>query len=323
MSQVEEPGGRADRRPARPEIRPRRRRDGHAGGGWIGRDELVRPAAPPRLGAGRPQPPLPVVGPGRAPGRVALPQHHLHRLRGRPAHGQGGLQHQLLRPRLGLDRTAAGLRRRRARSSARPATSSAIAGSTSSASSGPWSARSSRRPRPTSGCCCSRAPSTGCRAPPPGRRRWRSSWSCSRGRTGSRRSGGGRWWAPAGRCSASRWARPVIQFFGWRTLFWGQLVLLVIASVVVALLLPSDRRTRRGTRRRVRRPGRDGLRPAGARSRVWEGMDWVGSWSLAGSVTAAMLVLSIGPIAGWTSPAVITCGRRRGRAGRSCSSGGR
>ena len=32
---------------------------------------------------------------------------------------------------------------------------------------------------------------------------------------------------------------PVIQFFGWRTLFWGQLVLLIIASVVVALLLPS------------------------------------------------------------------------------------
>ena len=38
---------------------------------------------------------------------------------------------------------------------------------------------------------------------------------------------------------------PVIQFFGWRTLFWGQLVLLVIASVVVALLLPSGRRVRR------------------------------------------------------------------------------
>ncbi len=34
----------------------------------------------------------------------------------------------------------------------------------------------------------------------------------------------------------------------------------------------------------------------------------MGSWSLAGSVTAAMLVLSIGPIAGWTSPAVITSG---------------
>jgi MFS family permease len=99
---------------------------------------------------------------------------------------------------------------------------------------------------------------------------------------------------------------PVIQFFGWRTLFWGQLVLLAIASAVVALLLPSDRRARRSV-------ASDGM-PAGERSRrrarsgVWEGMDWVGSWSLAGSVTAAMLVLSIGPIAGWTSPGVITSG---------------
>ncbi len=37
-------------------------------------------------------------------------------------------------------------------------------------------------------------------------------------------------------------------------------------------------------------------------------MDWVGSWSLAGTVTAAMLVLSIGPIVGWTSTAVILSG---------------
>jgi predicted MFS family arabinose efflux permease len=100
---------------------------------------------------------------------------------------------------------------------------------------------------------------------------------------------------------------PVIQFFGWRTLFWGQLVLLVIASVVVALLLPSDKRVRRddaaagqfGDGRRSRR-----LRRAG----VWDGMDWVGIWSLAGSVTAAMLVLSIGPIVGWSAPPTITCG---------------
>ncbi len=97
---------------------------------------------------------------------------------------------------------------------------------------------------------------------------------------------------------------PVIQFFGWRTLFWGQLVLLVIASVVVAVLLPSDRRVRR----RDAVAGGDGSARRRERSRVWEGMDWVGVWSLAGSVTAAMLVLSIGPIVGWTSPAVIASG---------------
>ncbi len=108
---------------------------------------------------------------------------------------------------------------------------------------------------------------------------------------------------------------PVIQYFGWRTLFWGQLVLLVIASGVVALLLPSDRRSSRADvvadeagadgvgsgqgRRRRRRQQRAG---------VWDGTDWVGILSLAGSVTSAMLVLSVGPIVGWTSAAVIACG---------------
>jgi len=96
---------------------------------------------------------------------------------------------------------------------------------------------------------------------------------------------------------------PVIQFFGWRTLFWGQLVLLVIASAVVALLLPSDKRARRDD------VAADGRRPRRLkRSGVWDGMDWVGIWSLAGSVTSAMLVLSIGPIVGWSAPATIICG---------------
>src|SRR4029077_18305007 len=37
---------------------------------------------------------------------------------------------------------------------------------------------------------------------------------------------------------------PIIQYLGWRDLCWGQLVLLVIASVVVATLLPSRRRAK-------------------------------------------------------------------------------
>ena len=97
---------------------------------------------------------------------------------------------------------------------------------------------------------------------------------------------------------------PVIQYFGWRTLFWGQLVLLIIASLVVAVLLPTRRRTREQA------VPADGSSEAGGtrRSRMWEGMDWVGSWSLAGAVTSAMLVLSIGPIAGWTSVGVTVAG---------------
>jgi MFS family permease len=86
---------------------------------------------------------------------------------------------------------------------------------------------------------------------------------------------------------------PVIQYLGWRDLFWGQLVLLVVAALVVALLLPAG----------------GGVQPAGGRQaeNAWDGMDWVGSWSLAGAVTAAMLVLSIGPIDGWESAGVILC----------------
>jgi len=108
---------------------------------------------------------------------------------------------------------------------------------------------------------------------------------------------------------------PVIQYFGWRTLFWGQLVLLVIASVVVATLLPSPRRMRAGDQAvdvadlaGADGAGADVAGADGKKPSVWAGMDWVGSWSLAGGVTAAMLVLSIGPIAGWTSVGVIVSG---------------
>ena len=107
---------------------------------------------------------------------------------------------------------------------------------------------------------------------------------------------------------------PVIQFFGWRTLFWGQLVLLVIASVVVALLLPTRGDAAVASTTTAVDDGQVPSPADGRRSRrlrgsgVWDGTDWVGIFSLAGCVTAAMLVLSIGPIVGWTSPAVITCG---------------
>jgi MFS family permease len=90
---------------------------------------------------------------------------------------------------------------------------------------------------------------------------------------------------------------PVIQYLGWRTLFWGQLALLIVAAVVVTLLLPSRHQAHRG-------PAVEPARAARS-ERIWAGMDWVGSWSLAGAVTAAMLVLSIGPIVGWTSVGVV------------------
>ena len=85
---------------------------------------------------------------------------------------------------------------------------------------------------------------------------------------------------------------PIIEFFGWRTLFWVQLGLLAVSVVVVALVLPAH-----GSR------AVDEHTPA-APSR-WQGMDWVGSWSLSGAVTGVMLALSVGPILGWSSTLVI------------------
>jgi MFS family permease len=93
---------------------------------------------------------------------------------------------------------------------------------------------------------------------------------------------------------------PVIQYLGWRDLFWGQLGLLVVAALVVALMLP----TRPGSAGDARTELVAGV-PEGS---AWQGMDWVGSWSLAGAVTAGMLVLSIGPIVGWSSVGVIVSG---------------
>jgi MFS family permease len=85
----------------------------------------------------------------------------------------------------------------------------------------------------------------------------------------------------------------VIGALGWRALFWGQLGLLVISMMVVALILPAH--------------GKHSLEVEGAEpppSR-WQAIDWVGTWSLSAVVAGSMLALSIGPLYGWTSPGVL------------------
>ena len=84
---------------------------------------------------------------------------------------------------------------------------------------------------------------------------------------------------------------PIIAAFGWRALFWFQLVV-----------------DHRGVRRRVDRAAaatrhrRRGAREKKAKARrEFKTMDWIGSWSLSIAVTALMLGLSIGPSVGWTS----------------------
>ncbi len=87
---------------------------------------------------------------------------------------------------------------------------------------------------------------------------------------------------------------PIIQAFGWRALFWFQLVLVALALVVVVLVLPRSR-------------GLDD-EGAAAKSRAREEfrrLDWLGSWSLSIAVTLVMLALSLGPTFGWTGPATL------------------
>lgn len=92
---------------------------------------------------------------------------------------------------------------------------------------------------------------------------------------------------------------PIIEYFGWRSLFWVQLVLIVVSFMVVALVLPSHGQRSLGTTAA-------GGEQRGDRGR--DRLDWVGSWSLSGAVTGAMLVLSLGPVTGWTSAVVVLSG---------------
>lgn len=89
---------------------------------------------------------------------------------------------------------------------------------------------------------------------------------------------------------------PVIAAFGWRALFWFQLILIVIAFIVVVILLPR----RRGF------DEEDAKQKAQAR-KEFRTLDWVGSWSLSIAVGSFMLGLSIGPVVGWTGIGTIAC----------------
>ncbi len=83
---------------------------------------------------------------------------------------------------------------------------------------------------------------------------------------------------------------PIIQAFGWRTLFWVQLVLIVIAFAVVTVVLPRRRgapEESEATKQRAIKEFRE--------------TDWIGSWSLSFAIAALMLGLSLAPTFGWTS----------------------
>jgi MFS family permease len=83
---------------------------------------------------------------------------------------------------------------------------------------------------------------------------------------------------------------PVIQYFGWRALFWGELPLMAVAAVLAVVVLP-------GASGSQSRPGEEGS--------PWARMDWLGSITLSGSVTAGLLALNVAPSWGFDAPATL------------------
>jgi DHA2 family methylenomycin A resistance protein-like MFS transporter len=89
---------------------------------------------------------------------------------------------------------------------------------------------------------------------------------------------------------------PIIQYFGWRALFWGELPLMAIAAVLAVVVLPTRDR-----------PVEDesGLPAPASKESPWRQLDWTGTWSLAVSVTAGLLALNEAPSWGFAAPATL------------------
>jgi MFS family permease len=103
---------------------------------------------------------------------------------------------------------------------------------------------------------------------------------------------------------------PVIQYFGWRALFWGELPLMAVAAVLAVIVLPSRDRGPESTGPPAVSDADAGTEPpervpaAGAPG-PWAQLDWTGSWTLALAVTAGLLALNEAPSWGFTAPATL------------------
>jgi MFS family permease len=98
---------------------------------------------------------------------------------------------------------------------------------------------------------------------------------------------------------------PIIQYFGWRALFWGELPLMAVAAVLAVIVLPAHDGP-------AVPAGADGPAPPvpsasegePARS-PWATLDWTGSATLSVAVTAGLLGLNVAPSWGFTAPATL------------------
>ncbi|HEX3461450.1 MAG TPA: MFS transporter [Acidimicrobiales bacterium] len=94
---------------------------------------------------------------------------------------------------------------------------------------------------------------------------------------------------------------PIIQYFGWRALFWGELPLMAMAAVLAFIVLPGPGQLHPGATPADVDPGV----PAEPAYSPWRHLDWTGSFTLAASVTAGLLALNLAPAHGFTSPLIL------------------
>ncbi len=92
---------------------------------------------------------------------------------------------------------------------------------------------------------------------------------------------------------------PIIQYLGWRALFWCELPLMAIAALLAVVVLPADDRVADPVSK-----GSDPDAPA-EQPDPSSHLDWIGSATLAVSVTALLLALNEIPTWGATAPATL------------------
>jgi MFS family permease len=93
---------------------------------------------------------------------------------------------------------------------------------------------------------------------------------------------------------------PIIQYFGWRALFWGELPLMAMAGVLAMIVLPG-----RGPVLPVAAGAEGGGAVSEPRRNPWRHLDWIGSFTLAASVTAGLMALNLAPSRGFGSPLIL------------------
>ncbi len=108
---------------------------------------------------------------------------------------------------------------------------------------------------------------------------------------------------------------PIIQFYGWRALFWGELPLMAVAAVLAVIVLPAHDHVGAGAGpgSAEREPPPDGAAaavdppvvPDPAHEHPWRELDWLGSATLSGSVTLGLLGLNLAPTWGFADPKTV------------------